>query len=744
MSRTARPLLVCLVAVVSSIPAIAADEELGWPREVEHPKGTVVLYQPQIRTFEGDRLTSSAAFSITTPTSPEPVFGVLWNRARVSVDRDDRTIDILDIDVTDVRFPGAEEEQIARFSNWIEQEAESWKLTLSLDRVLANLAIVEQERLASADLNVEPPVVLYADRPSVLIVIDGEPILEPVSGDRELKRVVNTPYRLVLDATKDSRVYWLDGGTRWYRAEKIEGPWTADDRPPKKIRKLRSEEEHKAADEAAAEAKAEGVETIPDVIVVTVPTELIVTDGPAEYKPIAETGLLVATNTESDLLKDVESQRDYVLLSGRWYSSTGLDGPWTYVAPDALPGDFARIPPESDPGDLLAFVAGTEQAREAVLDSQIPQTAVVERAPAGIEVRYDGEPEFEGIEGTEMRYAVNTASAVLLIDGKYWLCEQAVWYVADTPAGPWQVATSRPDEVASIPPTNPHYNVKYVYVYDSTPEVVYTGYTSGYTGSYPYHGCVVYGTGWHYSPWYRHYYYPHPWTWGFRVHYNPWYGWSFGISWSNGPFTISIGGGGGWWGPGGPYYRPVYRPGYPVYRPPYRPGYPAYRPPAPGTRPSRPSQLPSTMPARANLYDRADQKARVADRGARGKELGRAPADLANNVYAGPDGNVYRRDGDGAWQRRDGDRWGPADPGKGGAGDRPSTRPARPSEGSRPEQPSARPAQPSTRPAQPPLGSLDRDYGARQRGNAQAGRYNRSRAMPSGGMRGRGGGGRRR
>jgi len=764
MSRLVRLSLICLVAILSPTAALPAEEDFGWPRQIDHEKGTLIIYQPQIETFEANDLTSRAAFSITVPEATEPVFGVIWLTARTSTNRDNRTVDILDIDATQLRFPDAKEDKLAAFSDWFEQEAESWELTLSLDRMLADLAIVEQERLASENVKVDPPVILYGDRPSVLIIIDGEPILDAVPGDDDLKRVINTPYRLILETKKDTRVYWLDGGTWWYRSAKIEGPWTYDAKPPKKIRKLRTDEEQKAADEAAAEAKAEGLDAIPEVIVANVPTELIVTDGAAQYKPIAETDLLVASNTDSNLLKHVESQRNYLLLSGRWYTSASLDGPWTYTAPDALPEGFARIPPESDQGDLLAFVAGTEQAREAVLDSQIPQTAAIKRGPGNVEVQYDGDPEFEPIEGTGMQYAVNTASAVLLIDDKYWLCEQAVWYVAGTARGPWEVATSRPDEIDAIPPSNPHYNVKYVYVYNSTPEVVYTGYTSGYVGSYPYHGCLVYGTGWYYRPWYGRYYYPHPWTWGFRVHYNPWYGWSFGVSWSNGPFTISIGRGGGWWGAGGPYYRPVYRPGYPVYRPPYRPGYPGTRPPAGGTRPPGASQLPSTMPARGNLYDRTDQKARVADRSTTGRQPGPATADRANNVFAGPDGNVYRRDPDGSWQQRDGNNWKPMDAGgSAGGGDRPSTQPSQPS--TRPSQPSTRPSQPSTqpsqpttrpsqpstqptqpsiRPSQPSTGSLNQDYSARQRGNTQANNYNRSRSAPSGGARGRGGGGRRR
>ena len=46
-----------------------------------------------------------------------------------------------------------------------------------------------------------------------------------------------------------------------------------------------------------------------------------------------------------------------------------------------------------------------------------------------------------------------------------------------------------------IPPSSPLYNLTYVQVYGSTPTVVYTGYTPGYTGAYVSDGCIVYGTG---------------------------------------------------------------------------------------------------------------------------------------------------------------------------------------------------------------------------------------------------------
>jgi hypothetical protein len=211
---------------------------------------------------------------------------------------------------------------------------------------------------------------------------------------------------------------------------------------------------------------------------------------------------------------------------------------------------FANIPRESDQADSRVYVAGTEEAREAVLDAHVPQTAAVTRGEVDMEVEYDGDPVFQPVDGTDLVYIENTGSTVLLSDDLYYLVEDGVWYVSVTPNGPWQVSTHRPAQVETILPTSPVYNVKYVHVYDSTPNVVYVGYTPGYTGSYVYHNTIFYGSGWYYQPWVSpYYYYPRHSTWGFNVSYNPWSGWGFGLSWGWGPFSVGYYSG-GYWGTG--------------------------------------------------------------------------------------------------------------------------------------------------------------------------------------------------
>jgi hypothetical protein len=474
-------------------------------------------------------------------------------------------------------------------------------------------------------------------------------------------------------------------------------------------------------------------------MVVTAPTELIVSDGDPKYSPISGTDLLYMSNTESAVIMDIESQQYYLVLSGRWFASKSLkNGPWVWVPADELPADFTEIPVDSDVGGVRTFVAGTDEAKDAVLDNSIPQTSAVKRTET-LTVTYDGDPKFEPIEDTEMKFAVNTSYSVIQAEDRYYACHEAVWFVSNSPLGPWAVADEIPAAIYTIPPDSPVYNTRYVYVYESTPEVVYVGYTPGYTGSYVYHTTVVYGTGWYYPGWYGRYYYPRPRTWGFSVRYNPWYGWSFGLSWSNGPFTFSIGfgGHGGWWGPRGyghGYHR-GYRHGYHHgYRQGARAGYRA------GQRQAH----------RDNIYNRPDNRKRNADRpSASSRPSAGTAAGKPNNVYTDKNGNVYRR-GDDGWQQRDGNDWKKTD-GVPGAGDRPSTaeqRPstgaARPSTGTR-ERPSSSPGSGST--AKPSTGNrasgLDRDYQARQRGASRTNNYNRSRsASPSRGSRG--GGGRRR
>jgi hypothetical protein len=117
--------------------------------------------------------------------------------------------------------------------------------------------------------------------------------------------------------------------------------------------------------------------------------------GQPDFVPIVGTQLLWASNTTSDVLVDTTSNSYYVLLAGRWFRSATMSGPWTFVASTALPADFARIPPHSLAGAVLPTVAGTPQAREAVIENSIPQTATVPlKGGPTFTPSFDGAPQY--------------------------------------------------------------------------------------------------------------------------------------------------------------------------------------------------------------------------------------------------------------------------------------------------------------------------------------------------------------
>ncbi len=236
---------------------------------------------------------------------------------------------------------------------------------------------------------------------------------------------------------------------------------------------------------------------------------------------IAGTSLLYVSNTDSDVFLNISDQQIYVLLSGRWYSAASRSGPWAYVASNKLPPDFARIPPGSAKGSVLAQVSGTSAAADAVADTYIPQTAAIDRTKVEPpQVTYDGAPQFQPVEGVVANFAVNSPQSVLLVDNRYYCCYDACWYMSSAATGPWDICVSVPKVVYALPPSCPIYAVKYCHVYGATPQFVYVGYTPGYVGCYAYDGCVVYGTGYYYRPWIAQaVYYPRPWTfgWGARA-----------------------------------------------------------------------------------------------------------------------------------------------------------------------------------------------------------------------------------
>ncbi len=613
--------------------------KLSWPIEIESKDGHVTtLYQPQLESFKNNLLEGRMAVTIK-PKENDIIFGAVWFRATMSTDFDNRTVVLEKMQILKTHFPElVDEEKTKNFSDLLSKEIESWNLEMSLDRLLASMDEVEDLNKLSDQINNNPPEIYFRTKPAVLMIIDGEPILKTDDGSG-LEFVVNTPFFIVKDSPNSD--YYILGGKFWYHSKDILNGWKTTEKVPSNIKKFAEKSKQDAELDSISQAMTEA----PELIVVDKSAELITVDGKIDYKPIDGTNLLYVSNSENDIVMDIASQNHYVLLAGRWYFSKSLeDGDWKFQDPKDLPADFVKIPDDSDMASVRTSIPGTSEAETALLEQSIPQTAEIDRKTATVEVSYDGNPKFENIEGTDVSYAVNTDKTVMLIKKKYYVVDDAVWFISDKATGPWEVCVVRPDEVDQIPPEAPVYNVKYAYIYDSSPTVVYVGYLPGYTNCYVYNGVVVYGTGYYYQPWYGTYYYPRPVTWGFGVHYNPWTGWGFSVgfsygwmSWSFHPHRA------GYWGPRGYYggYRHGYHHGYRHgYNSGYRAGYAA------GNRNAHRNVYNnrSNGVKRSGNINRANGSNNVNNRA--------RTSGKANNMYTDRSGNVYQRDKSGNYNSK--------------------------------------------------------------------------------------------
>jgi hypothetical protein len=745
-------------AQLTATPPPGTNADTGWPRIIEMKSGTAVWYQPQIESWVNQKnVVAWSAVSYLPTGAKQPTLGTIKIEGPARVALDDRVV-TLDLKITEYNFTSLAPDQVKAFVADVQALPVNQRV-LDLDRMLAYVDTSPLLPLNNSEaLKADPPKVFYSRTPAVLLNLDGDPVWSPIQ-NVDLRYAVNTNWDL-LEHTPSKTLY-LRYNQSWLQATTVQGPWKPAAKLPESFSKLPADDNWKDV-KAAVPGTPLLQSAMPKVFVSTEPAELILLDGQPRYVRVAGAPtLLWVNNTESDLFRMSITGDFYFLVAGRWFKSPSLEGPWTFATP-SLPDDFKQISAEHPRSRVLASVPGTRQATEALLIASIPRTARVNRkelrAP---DVVYQGEPQFQPIADTMgLERAANTDKDIIKVGDVYYMCFQAVWFMSRSANGPWEVATTVPEQIYTIPASSPSHHVTYVTIEDDDDdddEWVTYAYLGAYTGMMVGWGCAVWGTGWYYPPYYYYggfypAYFPYPHTYGFGAWYNP--------------YTGGFGRAGAIYGPyGGVGAAASYNPRTGT----YARGVAAHGPY--GSRAAGQAFNPRTgtyaqTRQGSNIYGnwgsssvvRGDSWAQTAhvenyrrgtstsgirtDSGA--GAISRTGADgsrttvgrsQSGDIYAGRDGNIYQRNGAGDWEQVR----------AGGA------------------QPRDRAAQtPSTgrdRAAQTPstgvdrAGQLERDRNARVQGNqrtADRGSWQRSGGTRSGagsfggGGRARGGGGRRR
>lgn len=648
--------------------ASPSSDDPGWPRERVQNGARLVIYQPQVDEWKNFEELSWRMAVAVTPKGGKEVVGALEMKGKTSVNNEDKVVTITNMEVTAAHFPPGNEEQLQPLVKTFLPPT----FNISLYRLIASATKPEAEK--SVQANNDPPEIFVAYRPSILLNVDGDPSLAEIA-DTTLKYVVNTPWPLFFDGEN----YYLLAAQQWLSSKTLEGKWAPTTQLPPDISKLPQKKEWSDLKKVIPPSRQTG-SVIPDVFYSNKPSEIILFNGQPAYSAIPETHLVYATNTSSAVFQDTTTKNVYYLTAGRWFTANDLKGPWTF-ATDSLPEDFAKIPTNSPVADVLASVPGTDESKDAVLLAQVPTTMMVNPAAAEAEVKveYAGEPHFEPITGTAMKYATNTQDKVIQLGESYYLCLNGIWFTSTTPQGSWKTATSIPPEIYTIPPNSPLYNVTYV-TQTSTPDgSVQSSYTAGYLGAFIAGAVVISGTGYWAPPYiYAGYYYPRPIPYGYSYYATPhyWpatgaYGWSQSVY---GPYGSAA---------PGAYYNPytgTYARGATASTPygsrtvaqAYNPYTGRYAATSQGSNPNAQWGHSTFSNGSQTAYTQHYSTANGTEASVQGSNGGKAAGvntawgnsaagKTANgNMYAEHDGNVYKNTGSG-WEKYDNGSWNPVE-----------------------------------------------------------------------------------
>jgi hypothetical protein len=174
---------------------------------------------------------------------------------------------------------------------------------------------------------------------------------------------------------------------------------------------------------------------------------LLLVDGDPVRAPIEKTSLEYVVNTNWNIFFDKDQSKYYLLDGRQWLESAALEGPWQ--ATSKLPKAMASLPNQPNWEEVKKAIPAPSVAGGA-------PKVFYSSSPAEI-MLFKGQPKFEPIANTQLKYAANTESDVFLqgAENQYYFLVAGRWFRARTLDGPWSYASADlPADFALIPPNS--------------------------------------------------------------------------------------------------------------------------------------------------------------------------------------------------------------------------------------------------------------------------------------------------
>ncbi|EAQ98242.2 hypothetical protein [Congregibacter litoralis] len=223
-----------------------------------------------------------------------------------------------------------------------------WNLTEAPPKDLAK-AVAESGAMDDAPTSDRVPAIVAATEPTELVVTDGKPDWQALTGG-EILYVKNTETPWLRDLPTNNMYLLLSG--RWFRSKSQEGPWTfvpATELPPafakippdSDIGGLRSSV---AGTDEAEQAMLDAAIPQTAAIVRSEASLTVEYDGDPKFENIKGTVVAYAVNTGAQVLRI--DGKYYAVDDGVWFVAATPTGPWT-VADSVPESEIAKIPPSS-------------------------------------------------------------------------------------------------------------------------------------------------------------------------------------------------------------------------------------------------------------------------------------------------------------------------------------------------------------------------------------------------------------
>ncbi len=212
------------------------------------------------------------------------------------------------------------------------------------------------------------PYIFFSGMPAELLLSDGNPVYTKIP-DTQLFYISNTDNDIFLD--NSTKIFYVLLSGRWFQAKSLEGKWSyAGNDLPADFAKIPVD-----SPKATVLSSVPGTTEAADAVMLAqIPTTAVVNkaeaeakvqvsyyDGTPQFKPIEQTSLQYAVNTEDRVIKDGDLY--YLCFQGVWFMSTTPQGPWKTA--DSVPAEIYTIPPSS-PVYNITYVTQTSTSPTTV------------------------------------------------------------------------------------------------------------------------------------------------------------------------------------------------------------------------------------------------------------------------------------------------------------------------------------------------------------------------------------------